>query len=201
MRYEAFARSELTLGPVKAQVPRHHTLLDHLYCHAYHQHNTGFVSTMGLVTLMKVSICAPSIEKARHSLIAEQILFLPAIIAGAIYGILAYIVVPLYQQHYARYSQYLPLSAISSRTTSFRHTVGSVFSRLILPASMRWRAEVTDARRGSSSGDEFYFGEEEGESMVGFDVERRERLVRGGNVSVGMVVWMRLMDYDRDEVS
>ena len=52
---------------------------------------------------------------------------------------------------------------------------------------MRWRAEIASARydgwgdggRGSGSGDEeLYFGEEEGESMVGFDVGRREREVR-----------------------
>ena len=35
-------------------------------------------------------------------------------------------------------------------------------------------------RRGSA--DELYFGEEEGESMVGFDVNRREELVRGARV-------------------
>lgn len=41
-----------------------------------------------------------------------------------------------------------------------------------------------DGRRGSGSGDELYFGEEEGESMVGFDFERVDRRVRGGEVSV-----------------
>ena len=31
-----------------------------------------------------------------------------------------------------------------------------------------------------SGEDDLYFGEEEGESMVGFDVGRRERSIRGG---------------------
>lgn len=37
-------------------------------------------------------------------------------------------------------------------------------------------------RRGSVGGDEVYFGEEEGERMVGFDVSRRERSVRDARV-------------------
>ena len=37
----------------------------------------------------------------------------------------------------------------------------------------------------TGSGDELFFGEEEGESMVGFDVGRRERLVRVADVSGG----------------
>lgn len=43
---------------------------------------------------------------------------------------------------------------------------------------------MVDGRRGSGSGDELAFGEEEGESMVGFDVNRRDRSVRGGNVDI-----------------
>lgn len=49
----------------------------------------------------------------------------------------------------------------------------------MLPPSMRWQHEVADGPRGS---EEFAFGDEEGESMVGFDIERRDRMVRGGNV-------------------
>lgn len=47
---------------------------------------------------------------------------------------------------------------------------------------MRWRHEVGDCgvHRGSS-GEEVFFGEEEGERMVGFDVSRRDRLGRGGS--------------------
>ena len=52
---------------------------------------------------------------------------------------------------------------------------------------MRWRREIVDGRYGGyggegrdSSGDELYFGEEEGESMVGFDMGRRERAERLG---------------------
>lgn len=51
-----------------------------------------------------------------------------------------------------------------------------------MPSSMRWRREVVV---DGGSGDELAFGEEEGESMVGFDVSRRDRSVRGGEVSVG----------------
>lgn len=86
---------------------------------------------------------------------------------------------PLYHNHYARYSQYLPLDTLSSRTSSFRSRIASTLGRYLLPSHMRWRSELGD-HRGSL--DDLYFGEEEGESMVGFDVNRRERSVRGGRV-------------------
>lgn len=63
---------------------------------------------------------------------------------------------------------------------------------------MRWRRGS-----GGGSGDEFVFGEEEGESMVGFDFERAERRVRGGEVSEAVVagggerVWGEEMDSQR----
>lgn len=43
-----------------------------------------------------------------------------------------------------------------------------------------------DARRGSGSGDSIAFGEEEGESMIGFDVNSlpRGRDERGGRIEI-----------------
>jgi len=47
-----------------------------------------------------------------------------------------------------------------------------------MPAHLRWRREAIDRRFGAM--DDVYFGDEEGESLVGFDVGRRERLPRIG---------------------
>lgn len=39
--------------------------------------------------------------------------------------------------------------------------------------------DAADSRRGSASGDDFIY---EGENLAGFDVERSDRRVRGGDV-------------------
>jgi len=119
-----------------------------------------------------------------------KILFVPALVASALYVLLAHIVVPLYRRHHQRYAQYLPVDTISERTSSLRARLKAAISRLILPSSMRWSREVVDARRASISGDELAFGEEEGENLVGFDdFSARNRLQpgrdeRGGRVEI-----------------
>lgn len=66
----------------------------------------------------------------------------------------------------------------------------AAISRLILPSSMRWSREVVDARRGSISGDDLAFGEEEGENLVGFDDFSARNMLqpgrdeRGGRVEI-----------------
>lgn len=98
-----------------------------------------------------------------------QALFIPALIAAVIYLILSYAVIPLFRRHHQRYAQYLPLDTLSERTSSFRARAQAALVRFVLPRSMRWGREVVDARRSSDSAEELAFGEEEGESMVGFD--------------------------------
>jgi hypothetical protein len=88
----------------------------------------------------------------------------------------------LIRNHRNRYNQYLPLETISSTSTTLRDRLAELVTRI---ATSR-RERVVDGRRESS--DENVFGDEEGESMVGFDVERRERSVRGGRTeALGMV--------------
>lgn len=112
----------------------------------------------------------------------HQGIFIPALIAAAIYLVLAYAILPFARAHRQRYSQYLPLDTLADRTSSLRARAGSAIGRILLPASMRWSREVIDASGRRNSED--VFGEEEGESMVGFDVERRDREVRGGRVEM-----------------
>lgn len=45
--------------------------------------------------------------------------------------------------------------------------------------------DATGSRRGSVSGEEFVFEDVDGDRMVGFDVGRSDRQVRGGEVSLG----------------
>lgn len=42
--------------------------------------------------------------------------------------------------------------------------------------------DASGSRRGSVSGEEFVFEDAEGDSMVGFDVGRSDRQVRGANI-------------------
>ncbi|KAK5132494.1 hypothetical protein LTR08_009040 [Meristemomyces frigidus] len=110
-------------------------------------------------------------------------LLLPAVIAAVIYLLLAYLLIPLYRQHRERYTQYLPLDTITSHTSSLRSRVGDAITNMILPASMRWRREVVV---DGGLGEDLAFGEEEGESMIGFDVGQlpRGRDERGGRVEI-----------------
>lgn len=58
----------------------------------------------------------------------------------------------------------------------------AIVGTIILPPSMRWSRDVVDAGGRRFSEDDF--GDEEGESMVGFDVDLTDRQVRGGRVEM-----------------
>jgi len=104
----------------------------------------------------------------------HQILLIPALIATFLYVFLAYALLPLIRKHRARYNQYLPLDTISSTSTTLRDRFSDFITRLARPPG-----QVVDGRE-DPEGD--LFGDEEGESMVGFDYRSREREVRGGRV-------------------
>lgn len=42
--------------------------------------------------------------------------------------------------------------------------------------------DASGSRRGSASGEDFVFGDEDGDRMVGFDVNRSDRQIRGADV-------------------
>ena len=107
-------------------------------------------------------------------------LFLPAAIAASIYLVCAYILVPLLHKHRSRYDQYLPMDTISSTSTTLRDRCMDFVARIALPRRYRVVDGSLGLRRESSDS----FGDEEGESMVGFDVNRRDRSVRGGRVEI-----------------
>ena len=110
-----------------------------------------------------------ALTRSRH-----QILFVPALVAAFLYFFLAYALLPLIRKHRARYNQYLPLDTISSTSTTLRDRFSDFITRLARPPG-----QVVDGRE-DTDGD--VFGDEEGESMVGFDYRSQEREVRGGRV-------------------
>ncbi|EME86959.1 uncharacterized protein MYCFIDRAFT_210651 [Pseudocercospora fijiensis CIRAD86] len=95
-------------------------------------------------------------------------LFLPALIAAALYMLLAFLIVPLIKRHRERYSQYLPLDSIQRQTNGVRDRFGNFVMRMVMPR----RQAVVDADvEGQRSGSGEDFAAEDGERMVGFDVE------------------------------
>ncbi|KAM0710658.1 hypothetical protein Q7P35_001396 [Cladosporium inversicolor] len=106
-----------------------------------------------------------------------KILLIPALIATFLYLALAHALIPLLRKHRARYNQYLPLDTISSTSTTLRDRFSEFITRLARPPGQQ--GQIVDGRE-DADGD--LFGDEEGESMVGFDYRRNEREVRGGRV-------------------
>ncbi|TKA65442.1 hypothetical protein B0A49_10770 [Cryomyces minteri] len=105
-------------------------------------------------------------------------IMVPAVTSLFLYLLVTYAILPLIQNHRNRYQQYLPLNAISTSTTSLRHRIADTFTAFVLPNRMKQRT-VVDGSRGTGSEEEL-FGDDEGESMVGFDInqQRREALDR-----------------------
>ncbi|KAL3412258.1 hypothetical protein V8F44DRAFT_492757, partial [Aspergillus fumigatus] len=101
-----------------------------------------------------------------------QTLLIPAVISLALYLLLSFLIVPFFRRYHQRYSQYLPLQAISAHTLSLRDRIADAVMRFFLPSA--WRRQ-TDAQHDNIS-----IFDEEGEIMVGMDMDpsRREALER-----------------------
>ncbi|KAM0691212.1 hypothetical protein Q7P36_009983 [Cladosporium allicinum] len=101
---------------------------------------------------------------------------------SALYLLLAHLILPLLRKHRARYNQYLPLETISSTSTTLRDRFSNFLTRLARPPGRVADGGGGGWGDGDGEGDFEAFGDEEGESMVGFDFRRQEREVRGGRV-------------------
>ncbi|KAI9669829.1 MAG: hypothetical protein M1817_004570 [Caeruleum heppii] len=104
-------------------------------------------------------------------------LLIPASIALALYLLFSYAILPFVRQHRHRYNQYLPLNTITSQTASFRHRLSdAIFTLLLPPAWARARgARVTDGSHAIGGDEDSSFDDEDGEDMVGFDIDSRRR--------------------------
>lgn len=97
---------------------------------------------------------------------------------------LSYVIIPLYRQHRQRYAQYLPLETISQHTSSLRSRISDAIVRFLVPSA--WLNRRPPGGRYSAGEDEgSLFDDEEGEGLVGFDVneQRRERLERSNDTA------------------
>ncbi|EAW08628.1 uncharacterized protein ACLA_095610 [Aspergillus clavatus NRRL 1] len=99
-------------------------------------------------------------------------LLVPALISLALYLLISFLIVPFFRRYHQRYSQYLPLQTISAHTLSLRDRIADTVMRFFLPSS--WRRQVDNQH------DNISISDEEGEIMVGMDMDpaRREALER-----------------------
>ncbi|KAI9657913.1 MAG: hypothetical protein M1821_002570 [Bathelium mastoideum] len=103
-------------------------------------------------------------------------IFIPAVISLVLYLSFTYAILPFIRRYRHKYNQYLPLHTISDRTSSFRQRVSDALMSFLLPSSWR-RNQHRTVVDGSSPNqqEEELFDEEEGEGMVGFDIDQRRR--------------------------
>lgn len=83
---------------------------------------------------------------------------------------------PLWQRYRGRYSRYIPLDTISSRTTSLRQRFQDILLRFLLPSV--WRSNFQSGRftTGAQDGSDQGFDDEDGEELFEVDDNRREAL-------------------------
>jgi hypothetical protein len=103
-----------------------------------------------------------------------QTLIIPALISLILYLVISYAVIPTWKRYHGRYSQYLPLETISTRTTSWRQRIGSFLIKSILPST--WRTDFGRNGFAVNGQDGSDFDEEEGEELYEVDENRREAL-------------------------
>lgn len=115
----------------------------------------------------------------------DQTIFVPAFISLVLYVVLTFAILPFVRRYRQRYSQYLPLNAISTHTSSLRERATDALMSFLLPASWRRDPRVVNGRYVNDGSDDGLFDEEEGEGMVGFDMDdnRRQTLRQSGNTS------------------
>jgi hypothetical protein len=109
-----------------------------------------------------------------------QTVLVPALISLVLYVALTYAILPFIRRHRQRYSQYLPLTQISNHTSSLRERLSDALVNFLLPSSWRRGPGAAGGQYGNGDSDGSLFDEEEGEGMVGFEIDsaRREALDR-----------------------
>ncbi|EEH41316.1 hypothetical protein PAAG_03602 [Paracoccidioides lutzii Pb01] len=104
-------------------------------------------------------------------------ILIPALISLSVYLLLSLLILPFIRRHRQRYAHYLPLHTITAHTSTLRERISDALMRSLLPSSWRLRHSFGGSHDGDGGS---VFDQEEGEDMVGFemDVERREALER-----------------------
>lgn len=107
---------------------------------------------------------------------------------------------PVWKRYRGRYSNYLPLDTISTRTTSFRQRAQAAVAGLLLPSSWRTDGRHAESAQGNGSGSDF--DDDEGEELFEVDDNRREALsldARRGRDDDGMRLSRDLEEGFKDE--
>ncbi|KAI0405187.1 hypothetical protein F4802DRAFT_597317 [Xylaria palmicola] len=102
-------------------------------------------------------------------------LLIPAVISLVLFLLLSYLVLPLWRSYRNRYSQYLPLDAISNQTASLRVRVQNAIARWISSPS-RWRLRNRERVAVADDESDVGFSSEEGEELDDVDEDRRHAL-------------------------
>lgn len=129
---------------------------------------------MAILALLKVNSLLPATTLTLF--LIRQTLVVPAIISLIIFLLISYLVVPLWTRYRGRYSTYVALETISTRTSSLRQYVRSALAGLFIPSS--WRAEYERSRQTVSArdGTDHEEWDDEGEELFEVDDNRREAL-------------------------
>ncbi|ODH20834.1 hypothetical protein ACO22_05790 [Paracoccidioides brasiliensis] len=107
-------------------------------------------------------------------------ILIPALISLSVYLLLSLLILPFIRRHRQRYAHYLPLQTITAHTSTLRERISDALMRSLLPSSWRLRHSVGGGHDDDDDDGGSVFDQEEGEDMVGFemDVDRREALER-----------------------
>ncbi|KAL7823878.1 hypothetical protein V8C26DRAFT_6634 [Trichoderma gracile] len=80
-------------------------------------------------------------------------LVIPAVISLFLFLVLTFVVVPVWRRYRSRYSQYLPLDAISEHTTSLRYRITGRLLRIAsLPFTWRRDRLIASGAAGGAGG-------------------------------------------------
>jgi len=106
-------------------------------------------------------------------------IFVPALVSLIVYLLLTHLILPFVRRHRHRYNQYLPvqggMDTISSGTSSLRHRATDALYTFLVPSRWQRRHRVVDGSYASENNEDELFDDEEGEGMVGFDIDERRR--------------------------
>ncbi|OJJ43739.1 hypothetical protein ASPZODRAFT_135758 [Penicilliopsis zonata CBS 506.65] len=97
-------------------------------------------------------------------------ILVPAFISLSIYLLFSFLIIPFFRRYHQRYAQYLPLDAISAHSRSLRDRISDRVMRFFLPSSWQSQSHLDIDRTDNIS-----IYDEEGEIMVGMDMDRARR--------------------------
>ncbi|KAI9894055.1 MAG: hypothetical protein M1814_004825 [Vezdaea aestivalis] len=106
-------------------------------------------------------------------------LLIPLFIALIVYLALNYAILPFIRSHRHRYNNYIPLNRLSDQTSSLWQRATDRLAARLSRSSWAQSGLILDRSGRDLDDDESLFDDEEGEGMVGFDVDANRRRFGG----------------------